>query len=136
MSKTRVAALVVAAQEAHADAQRRAEEAQRAEREAMAMAAAGIGPGCTRHEWTLLHDQAAAKTKCAEMVEVGQDLARAAAQLRRLLRLADVAQHAVAVAASISPAGDDLPPSVSPGPAAPAGVVGVGRKNSLDGNGT
>ena len=61
-------------------------------------------------------------------------LARAAAQLRRLLRLADVAQHDVAVAAS-SVGGDGLP-LVSLGPAAPAGVVGVGRKNSLDGNGT
>jgi hypothetical protein len=124
-----------AAQEAHAAVQRRAEEAQRIEREAVAMAAAGSGPGCTRHEWALLQ-AAATETKCAETVEAGQDLARAAAQLRKLLRLADVAQHAVAVAASTSPAGDDMPPSVSLGPAAPAGDVGVGRKNSLDGNDT
>jgi len=103
---TRVAALVVVAQEAHAAAQRRAEEAQRGEREAVAMAAAASGPGCTRHDRALL--QAAAKTKCAETVEAGQDLARAATQLRRLLRLADVAQRDVAVAAS-SVGGDGLP---------------------------
>ena len=53
----------------------------------------------------------ATKTKCAETVKAGQDLVRAAAQLRRLLRLADVAQRAVAVAAS--PVGGDAgPPSV------------------------
>jgi hypothetical protein len=103
---TRVAALVVVAQEAHAAAQRRAEEAQRGEREAVAIAAAASGPGCTRHDRALL--QAAAKTKCAETVEAGQDLARAATQLRRLLRLADVAQRDVAVAAS-SVGGDGLP---------------------------
>ena len=97
---------MVVAQEAHAAAQRRAEEAQRGEREAVAIAAAASGPGCTRHDRALL--QAAAKTKCAETVEAGQDLARAATQLRRLLRLADVAQRDVAVAAS-SVGGDGLP---------------------------
>ena len=83
-----------------------------------------------RWQWLL---QAAAKTKCAETVEAGQDLARAAIQLRRLLRLADEAQRAVAAAAL--PVGGDGPPLVSLGPAAPAGVAGIGRKNSLDGIG-
>ncbi len=116
---TQAAALGVVAQEAHAAAQRRAEEAQRGEREAVAMAAAASGPGYTRHERALL--QAAAKAKCAETVEAGHDLARAAIQLRRLLRFADEAQRAVAAAAS--PVGGDGPPSVSLGPAAPAPAV-------------
>jgi hypothetical protein len=47
---TRVADLVVVAQEVHGAAQRRAEEVQGVEREAVAMAAAVSGPGCTRYE--------------------------------------------------------------------------------------
>jgi hypothetical protein len=111
---TRAAALGVVAQEAHAAAQRRAEEAQQGAREAVAMAAAASGPGCTRHERALL--QAAAKTKYAEtVVEAGQ-----AAQMRRLLRLVDEAQRDVVVAAS-SVGGEGLP-LVPLGPAAPAGA--------------
>ena len=112
VSATRAEALVVAAQEAHAAAQRRVDDAQQIEEEAVAMAAVGSGSGCTRHEWALL--QRAAKTKRAETFEAGQDLARAAGQLRKLLRVADVAQRAVAVAASS--AGGDGPPPVSPRP--------------------
>ena len=111
-SATRAAALVVAAQEAHAAAQRRVADAQRIEGEAVAMAVVGGGSGCTRHEWALL--QTAAKTKRAETFEAGQDLVRVAGQLRKLLRVADVAQRAVAVA--VSSAGGDGPPTVSPRP--------------------